>query len=105
MEVAKVIICETMLKPSIISVPSESKGDGTTYDVVSSTLFNDSLCTCPGFQFRGTCKHIRLAGNTRCSYHQITTREQIEAWIDGKNDNCPFCGSHLILYELDPEFD
>jgi len=101
----KVVICETMLRPSIISVPSESKGDGTVYDVVSSTLFNDSLCTCPGFQFRGTCKHVRLAGNVRCTYHRGACETDFKDWWDGKLGVCPTCSTRLVLYELDPEFD
>lgn len=101
---ARVILCQTMLKPSIVSVPSESKGDGTTYEVVSSTLFNDSFCTCPGFQFRGTCKHVRLTGNNRCSYYRGACESDLKDWWDGKL-MCPMCGENVILYELDPEFE
>lgn len=102
---AKVVICESMLRPSVISVPSESQGDGTTYEVVSSTLFNDSFCTCPGFQFRGTCKHERLIAETRCTYHRVAREDDTQGWWNGELGKCPMCSTRLILYELDPEFD
>lgn len=100
---AKVVICETMLRPSVISVPS-SKGDGTTYDVVASTIFNDSFCTCPGFNFRGECKHASLVGDERCTYYRSACEIDFKDWWDDKLGKCPTCSSTLILYELEPEF-
>lgn len=92
---AKVVVCETMVKPEIVPIPS-SKGDGTYYDVIAKTLFNDSVCTCPGYQFRGTCKHVELVDQTRCTFHTPD--------LD-TTGNCPVCHHPLIEFELDIEFE
>lgn len=94
-----------MLRPSVIAVTSESKGDGSTYDVVSSTLFSDSFCTCPGYQFRGYCKHISAVMDSRCTYRRGACETDFKDWWDGKLGYCPECDSKLILFEMEPEFE
>jgi hypothetical protein len=101
----KVVICETMLRPSVVSVPSESKGDGSAYEVVSSTLFNDSFCTCPGFQFRGYCKHVTMVGNARCTFNRAACETDFKDWWDDKLGTCPTCSSKLILFNMEPEWE
>lgn len=91
----KVAICETRLKPRLIEKTS-SRGDGTTYMTIPSTLWNDPVCDCKGFQFRGHCRHIDEVEERRC------------VWVakDMPHDErCPSCGSPAILFELDPEFE
>lgn len=46
---------EEQAAPSNIVVVEGSKGNTYEVDVEAET------CTCPGFQFRGKCKHIELA--------------------------------------------
>jgi hypothetical protein len=98
---AKVLICETMLKPREVAVPS-SKGDGTYWTVIPSTLFNDEVCDCPGFQFRGSCKHVKLIEEFKCSYYS-TSPKIIKAAKEG--DSCPVCAEKLILFETEPEYE
>lgn len=100
----KVVICETLLKPQEIPVPS-SMGDGSYYMVVARTIFNDPVCDCKGFQFRGTCKHITLVDSARCGYYRPAQKLDIDSDGDGNVGRCPSCRSALILYELDPEFE
>lgn len=45
-------------KKLTLSVPGSKGGSYTV------TLGEHPECTCPGFQFRGTCKHLALAQNT-----------------------------------------
>jgi hypothetical protein len=98
--VPKVVVCESLLKPQMIPVES-SQGDGTYYTVIASTLFNDPVCECRGFEFRGTCKHVTLVEETRCDYHRLP-----DDWETEKTSGfCPHCRNPLVLFELEPEFD
>jgi hypothetical protein len=90
-----------MLRPQEIPIPS-SKGDGTFYLPVTPTLFNDPICDCPGFNFRGKCKHVTKVAEDMCEFHRIPTKIELKKGVEGM---CPDCTSRLVLYELDPEFD
>lgn len=96
----KVVVCETLLKPQEIPVPSHSAGDGTFYNVISRTLFNDSVCDCKGFLFRGSCKHIGLVEKGICNFYRPPTDEDTADNLG----RCPVCHNVLVLYELEPEF-
>jgi len=94
---AKVVVCESLLKPQIIPVES-SQGDGTYYTVIASTLFNDPVCDCRGFEFRGTCRHIQMIEQARCDFHRLPMEEE-------ELGHCPQCRNPLVLFEMEPEFD
>jgi len=48
-------------------------------------------CTCPGFKFRDTCKHVNAAETERCDYgFEAVMGSPAHDWDDG---NCPKCGS------------
>ena len=99
---AKVVLCETMLKPVVVPFASESKGDGTIYEVVGRTVYNDPVCECPGFQFRGRCKHVAMLETARCTYHRVASEADLESDDLGR---CSICQHPLVLFELDPELE
>jgi len=99
---AKVVVCETLVRPREIPIPS-SIGDGTYYIVIAKTIFNDSVCDCKGFQFRGTCKHVTMVDEAICQFHRLPS--EIELETGAARGLCPDCGEELLLYELEPEFD
>lgn len=43
------------------------------------------ICECLGYQFRGTCKHIKQADKDRCGWGADLTER-------GDYDECPDCG-------------
>lgn len=99
---AKVVVCETFLKPQEIPIPS-SAGDGTFYTVIARTIYNDPVCECKGFEFRGTCKHVKMVDEAMCDYHRPPTEGDL---MDTHSlGRCPVCRNKLILFELDPEFE
>lgn len=94
----KVRLCSTIVCPRYVKVASESTSD--THTVIPSTIWNDPICTCPGFRFRETCKHITALEENRCD------------WVDksqppfvAEGDKCPFCGADAMLFDLQPEID
>jgi hypothetical protein len=51
-------------------------------------------CTCKGFEFRGTCKHVKQAESEKCDYGwEAAAGSPITEWPDGK---CPKCGSPAV---------
>lgn len=99
---AKIVVCETLLKPREIPIVS-SVGDGAYYTVISQTIFNDAVCECKGYQFRGTCKHVAAVDEMMCHYYRQPTQGDL---LDLENlGRCPECRSKLLLYELEPEFE
>ena len=51
-------------------------------------------CTCKGYKFRKTCKHVKQLEHDRCSWHGLydesQTREQ------EFNRVCPVCGKETV---------
>ena len=88
-----------MLEPLEVVVAS-SKGDGTTYSVITSTLFNDAVCECPGFTHRGYCRHIEEVESTKTCDWVMKYDDVLFTVHDMK---CPKCGAMTVEYELEPE--
>lgn len=94
-------LCQTLVDPREVQVPS-SRGS-EIYQVVPSTVWNDAICSCKGFQFRGTCKHVIDIDQGACDY---VIPEPEEGWPNKLNaELCPNCGSKLVEMVLEPEFD
>jgi len=89
-------ICETLIYPQEIKTESKSK-PGKIHSTITRTLFNDSICTCKGYLFNGTCSHIKGLDETRCTFAVPANQCNVEV--------CPFCSSDVIEYELNPEYD
>lgn len=92
-------VCSKLIHPREYYYASKSK-PGSIYVVVSSTILNDEFCTCPGWQFRGTCSHIDHAkGKEFCDWYGGLSEDN-----PGVN-TCPQCGGTTEDFETDAEFD
>ena len=88
----EVYICSSAIYPRDIINESESE-PGKEYITVTGTLFNEAVCTCPGFFFRETCKHVQAIKN--CNWWN-------EA-VDYVESKCPVCRGPITLYETEPK--
>lgn len=60
-------------------------------------------CTCPGFKFRGTCKHVKEAESEKCDYGwgaSCGSPEPDEVWGEGPEYTCPECGGPTSVMEF-----
>lgn len=85
--------CQADRKTFKITVPSASDPE-TTYEIKGSFIKGEMSCTCPGFRFRETCKHLQIEVE-ECGWNALDspepqTMKQKEARI------CPRCGSRTI---------
>jgi hypothetical protein len=51
-------------------------------------------CTCPGFKFRKTCKHVKVAESVRCTWHGAYDEPQ------EKEGECPHCGGPTVYVQV-----
>lgn len=65
------------------------KSKGTEYDY---------SCTCKGYQFRGTCRHIEEAKKKHCNWFQFDNGEAPKEIQDRKV--CPKCGEECIKIKV-----
>jgi hypothetical protein len=88
-----IYICSSAIYPREIKAESSSE-PGKEYKTIAPTLFNDAVCDCPGFHFRGTCKHIS-------SIHICDWWESFDGKFDNVSKHCPKCGQPIELYETE----
>lgn len=93
----KVRLCSTIIRPRYVKVASESTSD--THTVIPSTIWNDPICTCPGFRFRETCKHVTNVEAARCEWIDRTQPPNSTEIV------CPNCGADTMIFDLEPELD
>ena len=77
----------------MITVPSSSD-PSKTYEIVGSFVQGEISCTCPGFKFRETCKHLQL-DIEECGWNALESVEP-QTLDQKKNHICPRCGSTTV---------
>lgn len=84
-----------MVEPRYVLVGSKTD-DTLVHRVIPSTIWNDPICDCRGWLFRGTCSHIDQVEQDRCSW-----------WTDDLDFEglCENCGAKLVTFELEPEYE
>jgi len=85
--------CQADRKSFAIAIPSSSDS-GTVYEIKGSFIRGEISCTCPGFQFRENCKHLRLEV-TECGWSALTSPEP-QTMEQKKDHICPLCGSATV---------
>jgi hypothetical protein len=90
----KIKTCQTLVEPRYVLVGSKSD-DTLVHSIVPSTIFNDPLCDCKGYLFRGICSHIAEVESTKCMW--FTNDLDYEGL-------CPNCGAGVVEFELEPEY-
>ena len=82
--------CDAERKSFKMKVPSSSDPD-TEYTVEGWYAKGHMTCTCPGFKFRGTCRHLTVEVE-QCGWNALESREP-QTMEQKENNICPRCGS------------
>lgn len=90
----KINVCSTVVEPRPKFILSKTDDD-IVYTVIPSTIFNDPVCSCRGYLFRGQCSHIDQVESNHCTW-----------WTDDLEylGDCENCGAQMTTFELDPEY-
>jgi len=87
--------CHAERKTFKAVVPSASNPD-EKYEISGVVLNGQVSCTCPGFKYRGSCKHVTVKVET-CGWNAITSPEP-QTMEQKKNHVCPRCGSMTMEF-------
>lgn len=90
----RINLCTTLVEPRSKFVLSKTNDD-QVYTIIPSTIFNDPVCSCRGYLFRGRCSHIDHVEANHCMW-----------WTDDLEyqGDCEYCGSPMIIFEMDAEY-
>jgi hypothetical protein len=91
----KQVCRQTELAENVLS----SKGD-KTYSVLATLEggYHDS-CTCPGFGFRGKCRHIEEVRSRICGWHELHS-DEIQTPQQEMEGICPKCGGETLVKKV-----
>jgi hypothetical protein len=78
-----------------IPVKSSNPENAPYIVTIPSWAVEDAICSCPGFEYRGKCRHLSEASAKICSWSEIDsdfrqTEEQKRKRI------CPKCGNKTV---------
>lgn len=89
--------------PSNISWAKEVVGSkGNEYLVTfHGDAYTQWQCTCPGFQYRGECKHIKAAEKERCGWAwEAFCGDHMEPKEGPTGKQCPMCGEEVQIIRV-----
>lgn len=68
-----------MTKPTVVRITSKSNPTGPAHIVVLDPDHLTARCDCPGYLYRGRCRHVRAA----LAQHPLpTVRAPRAAWVE-----------------------
>lgn len=85
--------CSNAIGWTVFEVPSASEPD--LMRMVSLSEWGDYICDCPGYQYRGECRHFEYADKNRCRWQEGDLPSQSE--VEKANQWCPNCAAPTIL--------
>ncbi len=84
--------CQSEVASFAVEVPS-SKGD-KTYEVQGTIMNGFVRCSCPGFTFKGTCRHVKTVVET-CGWRSNLSSTP-QTLSQKENRICPVCGRRTV---------